>query len=202
MAERAIVCTFAPRHALCMYVCVRAYVCVCVCVCVCICPRSATYVTNVRYSLGESRVCYVKSAVTLRVWHYVTECASVGEHATDGRSLARRTCKRHRNAIPACSVERENVSFAFFLFFFFAGRCLIFIERLRTTRLREILPSASLGFAWSRFPGSLIELSRCKLLDLNTNASTVGDSMNFLSRDIPRSGIRWPKLLNDNVKPI
>lgn len=33
----------------------------------CICPRSATYVTNVRYSLGESRVCYVKSAVTLRV---------------------------------------------------------------------------------------------------------------------------------------
>lgn len=33
-------------------------------------PRSATYVTNVRYSLGESRVRYVKSAVTLRacVW--------------------------------------------------------------------------------------------------------------------------------------
>lgn len=67
-----------------------------------------------RYSLGESRVCYVKSAVTLRVWHYVTECASVGEHATDSRSLARRTYKRHRNAIPICSAERENVSFAFF----------------------------------------------------------------------------------------
>lgn len=67
-----------------------------------------------RYSLGESRVCYVKSAVTLRVWHYVTECASVGEHATDGRSLVRRTYKRHRNAIPICSAERKKRFFRFF----------------------------------------------------------------------------------------
>lgn len=68
-------------------------------------PRSATYVTNVRYSLGESRVRYVKSAVTLRayVWRVTSPWnarASIGAHATRDYSPRRRKKRAHMEAPP------------------------------------------------------------------------------------------------------
>lgn len=66
-------------------------------------PRNATYVTNVRYSLEESRVRYVKSAVTLRASdarYVIVKRASVDQRACNTRLLSQEgksVWKRHRN---------------------------------------------------------------------------------------------------------
>lgn len=81
-------------------------------------PRSATYVTNVRYSLGESRVRYVKSAVTLRayVWRALRHRGTRErqsarmQHATTLRIVGR---KEHIEAPPEhrsarIATDRDN----------------------------------------------------------------------------------------------